>query len=262
MKYKNIKVLITGGDRGIGKELVKVLIEKGVKEFAIMSRSLSGFDTLKEEFPSMDFIGLKGNVADASDIKDAVSEIEQLWGMLDILINNAGVVSAGSLLDMSDEDISTQIQVNLIGPALLTKHCMPLLKKSEQPQIINLSSGLGLIAMPFYSVYASTKAGIRQFSDAIRREFAPDNVHVLCVYPTATDTDMMEKSKRENMDSPEMVARESIAALERGDINIAFGGRQREKDALYNFTHPEEMDKDIATKYNQLKKATQGHRAM
>lgn len=262
MKHRNIKVFITGGDRGIGKELVNVLIKKGVKDFALMSRSLSGLDALKQEFASVNFLGLKGNVADANDIKDAVSEIEQQWGMLDMLINNAGVVSAGSLLDMSDEDISTQIQVNLIGPALLTKHCLPLLKKSEQPQIINLSSGLGLIAMPFYSVYASTKAGIRQFSDAIRREFAPENVQVLCVYPTATDTDMMENSKRENMDSPEMVARESIEALERGDINVFFGGKQREKDALYNFTHPEKMDEDIASKYDQLKKATQGHRAM
>ncbi|MDO1501727.1 SDR family oxidoreductase [Winogradskyella maritima] len=227
MKFNNKKVIITGGDRGIGKELVKVLINKGVADFAIMSRSLSGLDALNSEFPAVNFIGLKGNVADSADIKKAVAKIMQDWGSLDMLVHNAGVVSAGSLLDMSDEDISTQIQVNLIGPALLTKHCIPLLKKSDEPQIINLSSGLGLIAMPFYSVYAITKAGIRQFSDAIRREFAPDNIHILCVYPTATDTDMMENSKRENMDSPEMVAKESIAALERGDINIVFGGRQR-----------------------------------
>ena len=262
MKYNGRKVLITGGDRGIGREMVKVLIDKGVQDFAIVSRSLSGLDTLKENFPSVNFIGLKGNVANAEHIKEVVNELIDKWGSLDMLINNAGVVSAGSLLDSSDDDISTQIQVNLIGPALLTKHCMPLLTKSDRPQIINLSSGLGLIAMPFYSVYASTKAGIRQFSDAIRREFAPDNVQVLCVYPTATDTDMMENSKRENMDSPEMVAKESIAALERGDINIVFGGIQREKDALYNFVHPKQMDSDIAAKYDQLKKATQGHRSM
>lgn len=262
MNFKNKKVLITGGDRGIGKELVKVLIGKGVTDFAIMSRSLSGLPDLQKEFENINFTGFKGDMSSLDDIKQMVGEITEQWGVLDLLINNAGVVSAGLLEDISDEDINTMIQVNLTGPVWLTKHCLPLLLKSTSPAVVNLSSGLGLIAMPFYAVYASTKAGIRQFSDALRREFAPNEMQVLCVYPTATDTDMMSSSGRDNMDSPEMVARESIAALERGEINVVFGGRQREKDALFNFVYPETMDADIGKKYDQLKKSTQGHRAM
>lgn len=262
MKFEGQKVFITAGDRGIGKELVKALIDKGVKNFAIMSRSLSGFEALTNEFPSVNFKGFKGDVSDIAAIKNSVNALKDSWGMVDMLINNAGVVSAGNLETSSDEDIINQITVNLIGPALLTKHLFPLLKKSEQAAIINISSGLGLIAMPFYSVYASTKAGIRQFSEAIRREFAPHNIKVLCAYPTATDTDMMESSSRQNMDSPGMVAKETIAALERGEINIVFGGIQRKKDALFNFTNPKEMDKEIHKRYEQLEASTKNHRAM
>lgn len=262
MNLKNKKVLITGGDKGIGKELTKVFIKKGASHIAIMSRSLSGLSELETEYPDVNFLGVKGDMSVTEDLKKLVSEIDESWGSFDILVNNAGVVSAGDFLSISDEDIVTMIQVNLTGAILLTKYSMPLLLKSDSPAVMNISSGLGLIGMPFYGVYAATKAGLRQFSDSLRREYAPQNLNVICVYPTATDTDMMTSSGRKNMDSPAMVAQESIAALERGEINIVFGGLQREKDALFNFAHPEKMDESIAKKYEDLKKSTQNHRAM
>ena len=262
MNLKNKKVLITGGDKGIGKELTKGFINKGVSHIAIMSRSLSGLTELEKEYPDVNFIGVKGDMSVTEDLKNLITEIEQSWGSFDILVNNAGVVSAGAFESISDEDVVIMIQVNLTGAILLTKYSMPLLLKSDAPAVMNISSGLGLIGMPFYGVYAATKAGLRQFSDSLRREYAPQNLNVICVYPTATDTDMMTSSGRENMDSPAMVAQESIAALERGDIKIVFGGLQREKDVLFNFAHPEKMDESIAEKYDDLKKSTQNHRAM
>ncbi len=262
MNFTGKKVLITGGDKGIGKELTKGFIKKGVSHIAIMSRSLSGFSELESNHPDVEFIGIKGDMSSIDDLKDLVKQIENSWGSIDILVNNAGVVSAGELETILDEDIVTMIQVNLTGAILLTKYSLPFLLKSDAPTVINISSGLGLIGMPFYGVYAATKAGLKQFSDSLRREYAPQNLNVICVYPTATDTDMMTSSGRENMDSPTMVAQESIAALERGDINIVFGGLQREKDALFNFAHPEKMDQSIAEKYEELKESTQDHRAM
>ena len=98
-------------------------------------------------------------------LRDVTSKIEDEWGSLDILINNAGIVSAGPLEDLSDEDIYDQVSVNLTAVMVLTKYCIPLLRHSQEGAILNVSSGLGLIGMPFYSVYASTKAAIRQFSE-------------------------------------------------------------------------------------------------
>ena len=79
------------------------------------------------------------------------------------------MVSAGLLSELSDEDIINLININLTGLILQTKKALPLLKKSKEGAIMNISSGYGYIAMPFYSVYAATKAAVGQFSDAMRK---------------------------------------------------------------------------------------------
>lgn len=106
-------------------------------------------------------------MAKAADMDKAIAAVSEHWGGLDILINNAGVVSAGLLTDLSDEDIINQVNINVTGLILLTKKALPLLIKSKEGAIMNMSSGYGYIAMPFYSVYAATKAAVGQFSDAI-----------------------------------------------------------------------------------------------
>lgn len=262
MKLKDKKILITGGTSGIGKSMVAELIERGVTHFAILARGEDGLNKLEIQYPKIQFIMMQGDIADIETVKKVVATIEDRWGSLDILINNAGVVSAGPLQEVSDADIIKQIEVNVTGPLLLTKYSLKLLKKSKEAAILNVSSGLGLIGMPFYSVYASTKAAIRQFSDAMRRELQPFNIHVMCIYPTATDTSMMKTAKRDDMDSPEMVAKKSIEGLLDRKINVIFGGQQRLEDNRLNFESPREMDKKVAKGYENMKKSTENHRSM
>ena len=146
---------------------------------------------------------------------------------------------------------------------LLTKKCLPLLRKSDEAAIVNVSSGLGFIAWPFYNVYAATKAGVRQFSDAIRRDLFQFPIHVMTIYPTATDTPMMTNANMPyQMDDPNMVARISLDGLENGEINVIFGGEQRLRDIETNFKHPKEIDRKAEERYDELKKRTSEHRAM
>ena len=163
MDLKNKKVLISGGSAGIGKSLIKELVRHGVQDIAVMGRRKEPLEALKSEFASVNFLVIQGNVSEVADLDEAVSTIFQEWGELDILINNAGVVSAGLLTDLSDEDIINQININVTGLILLTKKSLDLLKKSKEGAIMNISSGYGYIAMPFYSVHAATKAAVRQF---------------------------------------------------------------------------------------------------
>lgn len=180
-----------------------------------------------------------------------------------MLINNAGAVSAGPLDEQTDEDIYDQIAVNLTAVIVMTKYCIPpLLKRSEEASILNVSSGLGLIGMPFYSVYASTKAGIRQFSDAIRRELQPFNISVTCVYPAATDTDMMKSSQAKEMDSPEFVAERSVQGLINKKLHVIFGGEERLNESKINFETPEKLDASIAENYEERREASLSHKAM
>lgn len=262
MEFKGKKVLITGGTRGIGRCMVDELVRNGVKHLAIIARDKKSLKALSKQYEEVKFIRISGDVADIDVLREAAARIEDKWGSLDILINNAGIVSAGPLEDVSDEDLYDQVAVNFTAILLLTKYCIPLLKNSKEAAILNVSSGLGLLGMPFYAVYGSTKAAVRQFSDSIRRELAPENITVTCVYPTATDTDMMQKFKDREMDSPEMVAKRSLEGLKNKELHVIFGGEERLKENVLNFEDPAKFDEQIAEDYEQRKEASRGHKAI
>jgi len=91
--------------------------------------------------------------------------------------------------------VLAQIALNLSAPILLTRAALPALKASGDGRVVNTSSGLALIGMPFYTTYAATKAGIAHFGEALRRELCGEGVHVLNVFPGATSTPMMTSSE-------------------------------------------------------------------
>ena len=262
MDLKHKKAVVTGGSAGIGKAIIKELISHGVEDFAVIGRSQDKLEALEEEFEDVNFVLVSGDVSKLEDIERFVEIVNINWDCIDLLINNAGVVSASALEDISDEDIINQININLTGLILLTKKALPLLLKSEEAGLINISSGLGYIAKPFYSVYAATKAGVRHFSEAMRRELIFENIHVMTVYPTATDTDMMTNAKVDKMDSPELVAKKSVEGLLKKEINVILGGEQRLKDIDTNFNRPLEIDKSVKENYEAYKSRTEEHRAM
>ncbi len=262
MQLEGKNVLITGGTRGIGKCMIQELVKGGVRHIAVIARDKQNLKKLSQEFEGVKFIKIAGDVADIEVLREAAARIEDKWGHLDILINNAGIVAAGPLEDIQDEDLYDQVAVNLTAVLLLTKYCIPLLKASEEAGILNISSGLGLLGMPFYSVYGSTKAAVRQFSDSMRRELAPFNITVTCSFPTATDTDMMENFKGREMDSPEFVAKRSIEGLMNKELQVIFGGEERLKENVMNFESPKEFDKKVAENYEERKKASLDHKAV
>jgi short-subunit dehydrogenase len=262
MQLEGKNVLITGGTRGIGKCMIQELIKGGVSKIAVIARDKENLKKLSQEFEEVKFLKITGDVANIEVLREAVARIEDKWGHLDILINNAGIVSAGPLDDIQDEDVYDQVAINFTAVLLLTKYCIPLLKSAEEGAILNISSGLGLIGMPFYSVYGSTKAAIRQFSDSMRRELAPFNISVTCAFPTATDTDMMQKFKGRKMDSPEFVAERSIQGMLNKEIQVIFGGEERLKENRLNFEAPAELDMLVAQNYDQRKTASLNHKAV
>lgn len=262
MQLKGKNVLITGGTRGIGKCMVQHLIEKGVTNIAVIARDKKNLKQLSEEFTDVNFIRITGDIANIQVLRDAAARIEDKWGHLDILINNAGIVVAGPLEDIQDEDLYDQVAINFTAVMLMTKYCIPLLKFSEDAYILNISSGLGLIGMPFYAVYGSTKAAVRQFSDSMRRELAPFKISVTCAFPTATDTEMMQKFKSRKMDAPDYVAQRSLEGLFNKEIQVIFGGDDRLKENTLNFEAPEELDKQVAQNYEERKTASLDHKAV
>lgn len=262
MKLSNKKILITGGSAGIGKALIEELSKKGVTDIAVMGRSAGKLHALEEQFSSVRFLNIQGDVSQLDDIKKAVKRVKEEWGTLDILVNNAGVVSAGLLDKISDEDIVNQVNINVTGLILMTKHFLPLIKESQDGAIINVSSGLGYIAMPFYSVYAATKSAAKHFSEAIRRELFDYPIHVMTIYPTATDTNMMKTAKVDDMDSPKEVARASVEGLLNKEIEVILGGQQRKDQIQANFQNPSKVDKKVEKQFESLRVRAEHHRSM
>lgn len=261
MNLKEKKVLITGGSSGIGKAIVDALYQSGTRNFAVAGRDAVKLRQLEKDFPEASFLYLVGNVGSPDDVKSFISKVKEDWNGLDILINNAGVVSAGPLEQISDEDIIAQININLTGLILLTKYALPMLKKSDQAAIINLSSGLGVIGLPFYATYAAAKAGATNFSEALRRELKDFPIHVMTVYPTATDTPMMKTANTSNMDTPEAVAESTIKGLMAGEINV-FRGAQMLENRKLNFERPLEYDEKVKGMYDAMKDRASKHRSM
>lgn len=262
MNFENKKILITGGSSGIGKAMIAELVKGGARDIAVMGRDLQKMEALGPVFPEAKFLYLQGNVADPEHIKTAFEKIRQQWGALDILINNAGVVSAGPLEAISEEDIIAMQNINVTGLILLTKYALPLLKQSQEAAIMNVSSGLGLIGMAFYAPYAATKAAVRQFSEALRRELNDDAIHVMTVYPTATDTPMMQSAKATGMDTPELVATRAIEGLISKDIEVIMGGEAMLQNRKLNFEDPLALDEKLKARYGAMKERAAGHRAM
>lgn len=262
MNFENQKILITGGSSGIGKAMIARLYEMGARDIAVIGRDRHKLEALGTSFPDARFIYLDGDVSNPANIKAAIVKIEQAWDSLDILINNAGVVSAGPLEEISDEDIIAMQNINTTGLILLTKHALPLLKKSPAAVVMNVSSGLGLVGMAFYTPYAATKAAVRQFSEALRRELTGLSIHVMTVYPTATDTPMMHTAKTSGMDTPELVASQAIEGLIHKEIDIIMGGQAMLQNRKLNFEAPLQLDEKLQERHSAMKDRATGHRAM
>ncbi|WP_373059440.1 SDR family NAD(P)-dependent oxidoreductase [Zunongwangia sp. H14] len=257
--FKNKKVVISGGGSGIGKELINQLYQEGTRDFAVIGRNKQKLVSLESTFPEANFILFSGNVADISDISNFVNEVQNKWETIDLLINNAGVVSAGELTTITDEDIIQQVNINVTGLILMTKKFLPLLKHESATAIINVSSNLALVGMPFYSPYAATKGAVKLFSEALRRELQNEEIHVMTLYPTGTDTPMMKTAGAGTLQSTEMVVSKTLEGLRKNEIDVMLG----DMDAIIaNRNNPQEFDKKAATMYESLKKGTEKHRAM
>ena len=262
MNFAVKRILVTGGSSGIGKALVRELYQRGARWFAVIGRDPAKMQVLKSEFPEAELFLLNADLAEPKAAAMSIEQLKERWDSLDILINNAGVVSAGPLEDIPDGDIVAMQNINVTSLILLTKHALSLLKQSQEAAVINISSGLGLIGMAFYTPYAATKAAVRQFSEALRRELNSNTLHVMTVYPTATDTPMMQSVNASGMDSPDTVAEKVIEGLMNKAIEVVMGGERMLENRRLNFEAPLTLDEKLRGNYEAMRQRAAGHRSM
>lgn len=176
-------VLITGCSSGIGKEL---LTNFNRSPFKIVATTLpESFEALcQDPIASSDRIWIRRlNIVDYEKASRIVTETEERWGTVDILINNAGISYRSVVEDMEVEDEQTQMQVNYMGPMHLTRACIPAMREQKSGRIINISSVGGMMAMPTMASYSASKFALEGASESLWYELKPWNIHVSLVRP-------------------------------------------------------------------------------
>jgi short-subunit dehydrogenase len=230
MQLNTARILLTGATGGLGQALAHELARQGA---ALL---LAGRDTAKLE-ACVDRLG--GNVKSVSADLTQPDDIAKLRAAardfgINVLINNAGINAFGLFENDDWLTIERVIATNLLAPMHLTHALLPWLKEQNQAAIVNIGSTFGSLPFPGFTAYSSAKAGLRGFSQALRRELADSRVEVVHVAPraiaTALNTDAVNALNRElgsQSDSPESAARQIAAALRAGRGERHFGFPER-----------------------------------
>lgn len=195
------KIVVTGGSRGIGASLVKVLAECGASvAFTYSSREDAAIQVLKD-LPGEGHFCLQMNLGDEASVEKCFSDILTRWPQFDGLVNNAGITKDQLLLRMKTEDFDQVIQTNLRGAFLTTKIASKMMMKARRGSIVNITSVIGQMGNAGQANYAASKAGLIGFSKSVALELASRNVRVNCVAPGFIATEMtsvLSESQKEH----------------------------------------------------------------
>ncbi|NIS08567.1 MAG: SDR family oxidoreductase [Candidatus Dadabacteria bacterium] len=181
MQFKDKVVIVTGAGTGIGKEIAIQFAEQGAK-IAIAGRRKSKLNEVKkiiEKNSGICYI-IQADVSKVSDTKNIVNQTKKVFGKIDILVNNAGVCIPNPITNVTEREYDKVMDTNMKGAYFLTKHALPLLRKSKGSKVLNISSLSGLkgIRNVRNSVYSSSKAAMILFTKTLALELAEDNICV------------------------------------------------------------------------------------
>lgn len=172
-------ILITGCSSGIGHDAALALFQRGHRVVASCRKE----DDVKKLI-ALGLEAVRMDMNEGQSIATAFAEVlAKTAGRLDVLINNAGYGQAGALEDISREVLRDQFETNVFGLMDLTRLAIPVMRQQGQGRIINISSVLGLISLPFRGAYNASKYAVEGLSDTLRLELKPSGIEVICIEP-------------------------------------------------------------------------------
>jgi 3-oxoacyl-[acyl-carrier protein] reductase len=188
---ENKVAIVTGASRGIGKVIAEQLANTGAKTVCV-SRSLSDIEQVANNITEQGYtaVAIACDITNGKQFQELVKSVNEKFGSVDVLVNNAGVTKDGLIMRMSEDDWNVVIDTNLKGAfngiKAVTRHMM----KQRSGRIINISSVVGLIGNAGQANYAASKAGLIGLTKATAKELASRGITANCIAPGYIETDM------------------------------------------------------------------------
>jgi len=186
--------LVTGAGRGFGHAIALAFAREGARVAANYLVSRPGAETVVTEARRLgtEAVALRGDVAREDDVKALIGGTLDRFGRLDVLVNNAGIMVRGPLLDLPDDECRRMFDINVTGTMLCTRHALPPMIERRRGRIINLSAQLAQRAVGGggFAAYAATKGAIESLTRALASEVGVYGITVNAIAPGGIETDM------------------------------------------------------------------------
>jgi len=195
LSFKNKVVWVTGASSGIGEILVRHLAQKGAR-IILSARREEVMQAIATNLnlPEKSYLILPLDLEQPNAIENAVQKAVQLFGGVDVLINNAGIAHK-SLVEETQEIVDRSVmEVNFFAPVKLTKTLLPVMKKQGGGMVVAISSILGEIGLPLVATYAASKHAVNGYFNSLRYEVENYNIKVCLIEPGFIKTDITKKS--------------------------------------------------------------------
>jgi NADP-dependent 3-hydroxy acid dehydrogenase YdfG len=197
-------ILITGASSGIGAATAHLLAEQGARVF-LGARRVERLEKICNELHAQGYEAdyCKLDVTDEKSMHHFVDSARKVYGNIDVLINNAGVMLLSKVSDIKTKEWQQMINVNLMGVLNGTAAVLPYMKEQKHGMIININSTAGYRVSPGAAVYSATKYAVRAFSEGLRKEESNNGIRVCMVAPGPTRTELLshvsDNEIRENL---------------------------------------------------------------
>jgi 3-oxoacyl-[acyl-carrier protein] reductase len=191
-------VIITGAGQGIGRVFAKAFARAGARAVIAEINETKAADVAAEIMTAGgEALAVTTDIADDASIKEMIGIVEDEYGRIDVLINNAGIFSALEMRPFDRiplEEWERVLRVNLTGPFLCARAVLPAMRRAKWGRIINMASGAVRLGRPNYLHYIATKSALMGMSLSMARELGPDNITVNAILPGATFTEIERKT--------------------------------------------------------------------
>lgn len=190
---KEKRIVVTGGTRGIGRDIVERFLKGGHRVIATYRSNEQEANLLKDSLILYGdhFQLAKFDVSKWKDVCEFFNSLEKNWGGLDILVNNSGIRKDNIVPNMSEEDWDQVLDTNLKGAFLMSKLAVPLMMRERFGRIIMMSSVGGKLSLPGQGNYAASKAGLLAFAKGLSKEVAKKNITVNSICPGFIETELI-----------------------------------------------------------------------